>query len=55
MAEDVQGRPQAMQTSLAPHQHAHTHWLKLYDMLIDPTGPPPESAKALGARPKKPG
>jgi enoyl-CoA hydratase/carnithine racemase len=53
VAEDAQGRPQAMQTSFALHQLAHTHWLKLYDMLIDPTGLPPETAKALGARLKK--
>ena len=49
-AEDVQGRAQAMQTSFALHQLAHTHWLKLHGMLIDPTGLPPETAKALGAR-----
>ena len=55
VAEDAQGRPQAMQTSFALHQLAHTHWLKLHDMLIDPTGLPPETAKALGARLKKPG
>jgi hypothetical protein len=48
-AEDAQGRVQAMQTSFALHQLAHTHWLKLYNMLIDPTGLPPETAKALGA------
>jgi enoyl-CoA hydratase len=54
-AEDAQGRVQAMQTSFALHQLAHTHWLKLYDMLLDPTGLPPETARALGARLKKPG
>jgi 1,4-dihydroxy-2-naphthoyl-CoA synthase len=27
---------------------------ELHDMLIDPTGLPPEAAKALGARLKKP-
>ena len=42
-----------MQTSFAFHQLYH--WLKLYDMLIDPTGLPPETAKALGARLKKAG
>ena len=47
-AEDVQGRVQAMQTSFALHQLAHTHWLKLYDMLVDPTGLPPETAGILG-------
>jgi enoyl-CoA hydratase len=49
-AADIQGRAQAMQTSFALHQLAHTHWLKLYGMLIDPTGLPPDAAKALGPR-----
>jgi enoyl-CoA hydratase len=50
-AEDAQGRVQAMQTSFALHQLAHTHWLKIYGTLIDPTGLPPEAARARGARP----
>lgn len=49
-AEDAQGRVQAMQTSFALHQLAHTHWLKLYDMLVDPTGLPAEVAKMLNAK-----
>ncbi|HYV03472.1 MAG TPA: enoyl-CoA hydratase [Blastocatellia bacterium] len=49
-SEDVQGRVQAMQTSFALHQLAHTHWLKLYDMLLDPTGLPAETAKMLRAK-----
>jgi enoyl-CoA hydratase len=49
-AQDAQGRAQAMHTSFALHQLAHTHWLKLHGMLIDPSGLPPETAKALGAR-----
>jgi enoyl-CoA hydratase len=49
-AEDAQGRAQAMQTSFALHQLAHTHWLGLHGMLIDPSALPPETAKALGAR-----
>jgi enoyl-CoA hydratase len=53
VAEDIQGRAQAMQTSFALHQLAHTHWLKLYGMLIDPTGLPPDAAKALGPRLEK--
>jgi hypothetical protein len=36
--------------SFALHQLAHTHGLKLYGMLIDPTGLPPETAKTLAAR-----
>ena len=53
VAQDVQGRAQAMQTSFALHQLAHTHWSKLYGVLMDPTGLPPETAKALGARLEK--
>jgi enoyl-CoA hydratase len=49
-AQDVQGRVAAMQTSFSLHQLAHTHNLKVYGMLIDPTGLPPETAKALGAK-----
>jgi len=55
VAQDVQGRAQAMQTSFALHQLAHTHWSKLYGVLMDPTGLPPETAKALGARLEKKG
>ena len=53
VAQDVQGRAQAMQTSFALHQLAHTHWLKLYNMLLDPTGLPPETQKALGIKIEK--
>ena len=53
VAEDAQGRLQAMQTSFALHQLAHTHWLKLYGMLVDPTGLPPEVAKMLSAKAEK--
>ena len=53
VAEDSQGRVQAMQTSFALHQLAHTHWLKLYGMLLDPTGLPPDVAKKLGVRLEK--
>lgn len=52
-AQDVQGRVAAMQTSFSLHQLAHTHNLKVYGMLIDPTGLPQETAKALGARVEK--
>ena len=53
VAQDVQGRAQAMQTSFALHQLAHTHWSKPYNMLIDPTGLPPETQKALGMKIEK--
>jgi enoyl-CoA hydratase len=49
-AEDSQGRVQAMQTSFALHQLAHTHWLKLYGLLLDPMDLPPEVAKMLGVK-----
>jgi enoyl-CoA hydratase len=52
VADDVQGRVQAMQTSFALHQLAHTHNLKLYGMLLDPTGLPAEAARALGGKPE---
>ena len=53
VAEDAQGRVQAMQTSFALHQLAHTHWLEQYGVLLDPSGLPPETARAMGARLKK--
>ena len=55
VAEDTQGRVQSMQTSFALHQLAHTHWLEQYGVLLDPTGLPPETAKALGAKLKQKG
>jgi enoyl-CoA hydratase len=55
VAQDVQGRAQAMQTSFALHQLAHTHWSKLYGMLMDPSGLPPETQKALGMKIEKKG
>ncbi|HEX5732985.1 MAG TPA: enoyl-CoA hydratase [Blastocatellia bacterium] len=53
VAEDAQGRTQAMQTSFALHQLAHTHWLKLYGRLIDPSALPPETARLLGNKPEQ--
>lgn len=53
VAEDSQGRVQSMQTSFALHQLAHTHWLEQYGVLLDPTGLPPETAKAIGAKLKQ--
>ena len=51
--EDVQGRVAAMQTSFALHQLAHTHNLKLFNLLFDPSGLPPETAKAVGLKGKR--
>ena len=47
-AQDAQGREVAMQNAFHLHQIAHTHWLKLHDLLIDPTGLPEATRKALG-------
>ena len=49
-AQDAQGRDLAMQNAFHLHQLAHTHWLKLYDFLMDPTGLPEATRKALGIR-----
>ncbi len=49
-AQDAQGRELAMQNAFHLHQLAHTHWLKLYDFLIDPTGLPEGTRKALGLK-----
>jgi len=46
--EDVQGRVAARQTSFALHQLAHTHNLKVFNMLMDPSGLPPQTAKTIG-------
>jgi enoyl-CoA hydratase len=47
-AQDAQGRDVAMQNAFHLHQLAHTHWLKLYDYLLDPTGLPEATRKAIG-------
>ena len=49
-AEDAQGRVAAMQTSFSLHQLAHTHNLHVHGMLIDPSGLPPDTARALRAK-----
>ena len=43
-------RVAAMQTSFSLHQLAHTHNLHVHGMLIDPSGLPPDTAKALRAK-----
>ena len=47
-AQDAQGRELAMRNAFHLHQLAHTHWLKIYDFLIDPTGLPEATQRALG-------
>jgi len=49
-AQDAQGRNVAMQNAFHLHQLAHAHWLKLYDVLLDPTGLPENTRKALGLK-----
>lgn len=49
-AQDAQGRELAMQNAFHLHQLAHTHWLKVHDFLMDPTGLPEATRKALGIR-----
>ncbi len=49
-AQDAQGRELAMQNAFHLHQLAHTHWLKRYDFLLDPTGLPAATRRALGIK-----
>jgi enoyl-CoA hydratase len=49
--QDAQGRELAMENAFHLHQLAHTHWLKLYDLLLDPTGLPEATQRALGMKP----
>ena len=46
----AQGRDIAMKNAFHLHQLAHTHNLKLYDLIIDPTGLPDATRKAMAAR-----
>ena len=48
--QDAQGRGSAMSNAFHLHQLAHTHNLKVHDMLIDPTGLPEATRKAMAAR-----
>jgi enoyl-CoA hydratase len=49
--QDAQGRQVAMDNAFHLHQLAHTHWLKLYDSLLDPTGLPEATQRAMGLKP----
>jgi enoyl-CoA hydratase len=44
---DAQGREVSLNNAFHLHQLAHTHNLKVFDMLMDPTGLPPETRKAM--------
>ena len=47
---DASGRDIAMKNAFHLHQLAHTHNLKVFGMLIDPTGLPEATRKAMAAR-----
>ena len=49
-AQDAQGRELAMDNAFHLHQLAHTHWLKVHGMLMDPTGLPEATRRALARR-----
>jgi len=48
--QDAQGRQVALRNAFHLHQLAHTHNLKVFDMLLDPSGLPEATRKALAAR-----
>jgi enoyl-CoA hydratase len=45
--EDAQGRVGAINTAFALHQLAHTHNLAVHGLLLDPSGLPPATARAV--------
>jgi enoyl-CoA hydratase len=47
---DAGGREIAMKNAFHLHQLAHTHNLKVFSMLVDPTGLPEATRKAMAAR-----
>jgi len=47
---DAAGREIAMKNAFHLHQLAHTHNLKVFGMLMDPTGLPEATRKAMAAR-----
>ena len=53
--QDAQGREIALRNAFHLHQLAHTHNLKVHDMLMDPTGLPEGTRKAMAARLKAKG
>jgi enoyl-CoA hydratase len=48
--QDAQGREIALRNAFHLHQLAHTHNLKVFDMLLDPTALPEGTRKAMAAR-----
>jgi len=47
---DAQGRDVGLSNAFHLHQLAHTHNLKVFDLLMDPTGLPPETRRALAKK-----
>jgi enoyl-CoA hydratase len=47
---DAQGRAVSLNNAFHLHQLAHTHNLKVFDMLMDPTGLPEETRRAMQKR-----
>lgn len=47
---DAGGRGVAMDNAFHLHQLAHTHNLKVFDMLLDPTGLPEATRRAMGVK-----
>lgn len=48
--QDAQGRAIALRNAFHLHQLAHTHNLKVFDMLLDPNGLSEATRKAMAAR-----
>ena len=48
--QDAAGRELAMKNAFHLHQLAHTHNLKVFGLLVDPTGLPEATRKAMAAR-----
>jgi enoyl-CoA hydratase len=48
--QDAQGRQVALRNAFHLHQLAHTHNLKVFDMLLDPSGLPEATRRAMAAR-----
>lgn len=51
--QDAQGRHAAMRNAFHLHQLAHTHNLKVFDMLLDPSGLPEATRRAMAAAVRK--
>lgn len=50
--QDAQGQDVAMNNAFHLHQLAHTHWLKVHNMLLNPSGLLEATQKAMGFKAK---